>query len=333
MSSTSVSVVIPTWNRRELLKTLLEQLALQTLQPAEVVVVDDGGEDDSAELAGRMGATVVRMEQNAGFAQAVNRGVAMCKSELVVILNNDVEPETDWLQKMTAGLGDAWFASGKLLDSTNRSRIDGAFDELARSGCACRCGHGMEDGPFWNEGRKIRMAPFTAALFRKELFERVGPLDETFESYLEDIDFGIRCARFGFAGVYVPEAVAFHRGSATLGRWHGETVRRMARNQVFLIAKHYPRGWWRRHGWHVLVGQSMWGAAAFRHAGLGAWIRGKWEGIRDYGKVAKAVPGGAPDMDRILREGDAFIAQLHRQFGWTRYWRLYFALTGYGADR
>jgi len=63
-----------------------------------------------------------------------------------------------------------------------------------------------------------------AAIFRKELFDRLGALDERFESYLEDIDFGIRCATAGLTGIYVPEAVAYHTGSATLGRWHPTTV-------------------------------------------------------------------------------------------------------------
>ena len=53
-------------------------------------------------------------------------------------------------------------------------------------------------------------------------------LDERFESYLEDVDFGLRCAEAGLSGLYVPDAVAYHQGSATLGRWHPETVRKIA---------------------------------------------------------------------------------------------------------
>ena len=84
------------------------------------------------------------------------------------------------------------------------------------------------------------MAPATAALFRADLFRRVGTFDATFESYLEDVDFGLRCALAGFSGAYVPDAVAYHWGSASLGPWNPEVVRLIARNQSYLVAKHYP---------------------------------------------------------------------------------------------
>ena len=85
-----------------------------------------------------------------------------------------------------------------------------------------------------------RFGPFDGAVFRAEIFQRVGLLDERFESYLEDVDFGLRCAAQGIAGCYEPSAIAWHKGSAALGRWHPETVRRIARNQIYLLARHYP---------------------------------------------------------------------------------------------
>ena len=110
------------------------------------------------------------------------------------------------------------------------------------------------------------MAPLTAAVFERRVFERLGGLDERFESYLEDVDLGLRCAISGLGGRFVPEARAEHWGSGTLGEWHAATVRRMARNQVFLVAKHYPRGWVRELGWAVLAGQLLWGISAIKHS-------------------------------------------------------------------
>ena len=76
-------------------------------------------------------------------------------------------------------------------------------------------------------------------LYRAEVFRQVGLLEESFESYLEDVDFGLRCAAQRITGRYVPDARAVHVGSAALGRWHPETVRRIARNQLLLVARHY----------------------------------------------------------------------------------------------
>ncbi len=126
------------------------------------------------------------------------------------------------------------------------------------------------------------------------MFERVGFLDERFESYLEDVDFGLRCAEAGFGGLYVPEAVAYHQGSATLGRWHPDTVRRISRNQVLLVAKHYPPNWILRYGWPVFIAQALWGFIALRHGALLSYVAGKADGLRQFrearGKACARFP-------------------------------------------
>jgi GT2 family glycosyltransferase len=167
------------------------------------------------------------------------------------------------------------------------------------------------------------MAPFTAILVRKELFHRAGLLDETFESYLEDVEFGLRCAIRGFSGIYVPGARAYHRGSATLGRWHRETVRRISRNQVLVVAKHYPAGWMGKCGWKVLAAQLLWGLVALRHGAVWPWVRGKIEGLRMY--RANRRPG-ADALFAILEQSESEIRELQRQTGQDLYWKLYFAL-------
>src|SRR5262249_38839758 len=128
--------------------------------------------------------------------------------------------------------------------------------------------------------RRIWFPPGTAALFRAELFRRIGTFDERFESYLEDVDLGVRCAVAGLGGWYVPEAIAWHRGSASLGRWHPDTVRRISRNQVFLVAKHYPIGLFFRFFWPILIGQGLWGLVALQHGAGWPWLRGKFAGLR-----------------------------------------------------
>ncbi len=224
MSGGEVTVIVPVWNRCELLERLLCGLRAQTQAPAKVLVVDDGSQDGSAEVAEAMGATAIRMGSHGGFARAVNRGIRESRSPVVAILNNDVELAPDWLERLSSALSaGVWFATGRILQAADHKRIDATYDALCRGGTAWRVGHGCPDGPLFREPRAIRSAPFTAALFRAGLFDKVGLLDERFESYLEDVDFGLRCALAGCSGRYVPEAVAWHTGSATLGRWHPET--------------------------------------------------------------------------------------------------------------
>lgn len=319
-----VAAVIPHWNRADLLSTLLRNLQLQTRRFDDVIVADNGSTDQSADVARELGARFLPLGQNFGFARAVNRGIEEARADWIAILNNDVTLNSSWLQNLLQAAEDsgAWFATGKILSAANSSVIDATFDELSRGGCAWRCGSGRPDAPVWNEARPIRMAPMTAALFRADLFRKVGPLDEAFESYLEDVDFGLRCSLAGLAGVYVPSAVAYHRGSATLGKWNSDTVRRIARNQVLLTAKHFhnqPR-------FPILAGQLLWGLVALRHGRAFSYLRGKLEGLRK-ARTLGIEKTGHSELRRVLTQSEQTILSLQRQTGFDRYWRVYFCLS------
>jgi len=328
----AVAVVIPNWNGAKLLEQFLPSVFQQTLPPARVVVVDNGSADGSVEMARRLGAEVIEMGSNRGFAAAVNRGVAETSEPLIAIVNNDARLAPDWLMRLTQAMEEtgAHLATGKILSERQPDTIDGAFDLLSRGGTAWRAGAGMPDAVFSASEKVRRMVSFvslTAALVRREAFERAGPLDEEFESYLEDVEFSLRCARLGLQSVYEPGAVAWHRGSATLGAWHADTTRRIARNQVMLVAKHFPDGWpWRA----VLVGQLLWGAVAMRHGAGVAYWRGKWQGWRGYAAWRKRSNWARREdgIAEILGASEADMARLQKQTGWQSYWRCYFRLAG-----
>ncbi len=324
-----VAAVVPHWNRRDLLEALLANLAGQTRAFDEIIVVDNGSTDDSTSVAELAGARVIRLERNLGFAAAVNRGIAATDAEWIALLNNDVTLAPDWLETLLAAqTQEAWFATGKTLMAGDPARIDGAridgtFDAISQGACACRCGSGRPDGPFWNQPRRIRMAPMTAALFRRRLFEELGSLDESFQSYLEDVDFGIRCAIDDRWGLYVPSATAYHLGSATWGQWNKYSVRQIARNQVLLTAKHFSG----LSRWPIMAGQLLWGFLALRHGCAGAYLQGKMAGMR----VARTLVSRRPASKRFesfIRESEQTILETQRQTGFDRYWRAYFWLLG-----
>ena len=319
------SVIVPNWNGAPLLKPLLASLRSQE-RVEEVIVVDNGSLDNSVELAREAGVRVIALATNTGFAAAVNRGIEASTGTWLAIINNDVELGSHWVQTLAAGatVAGAWFATGKLLDAGRRDFIDGTYDAICAGGTAWRCGAGRLDQPLWNREKPIRFPAFTAILVRKELFDRAGLLDEGLESYLEDVEFGLRCATKGFSGIYVPSAVAYHRGSATLGRWHRDTVRRISRNQVLLLARYYPAGWILKCGWRVIVAQGLWGLLALRHGAGWPWMLGKVEGWR---KFHAGRGSGSAGLFAILEESESEIRELQRETGQDLYWKLYFALT------
>jgi GT2 family glycosyltransferase len=321
----TISAVVPVWNGRALLARLLDTLDAQTLRAAEVIAVDNGSSDGAPELARQRGARVIEMGRNAGFAAAVNRGIKEAQSDSIAVLNTDVELAPDYLRKLAAA--PASFATGKVLDARRNGVVDGAFDLTCRGGTTWRAGSGCPDGPLFSQTRRIFSAPWTAALFRADVFSKVGLLDESFESYLEDVDFGLRCAARQISGLYVPEAVAWHQGSASLGRWHPDTVRRIARNQLLIAARHLPAELW----WHILLAQALWGGVALRHAAPIAWLRGVAQGLRAYRSTRRTRAPSSPKLLEYLRENEQTIDQLQSATSFDTYWKLYLKLTGGGA--
>lgn len=331
MPAASLTIVIPTWNRRDLLARCLA--AVREGEAAQLLVVDNGSQDDSATYAEAQGAQVLRLPVNLGFAAAVNAALHTVKTPWVAILNNDVEVEPGYftaLQQAAMQSGAGW-ATGKILNAQQRDLLDATIDAVSRAGCPWRVGHGRQDraAAGWLGPGAARLAPLTAALFRSEVFDRIGLLDERFESYLEDVDFGLRAALAGVTGCYVDTARAYHLGSATLGPWHGDTARRLSRNQLWLIAKHFPAGWVSRYGWAVLVGQALWILVAFRHGAGWPALRGKWEALRSYREIrGEGPPANSTErLAALLEESEQEIEAAQRATGWDSYWKWYFRLT------
>src|SRR5262249_28514678 len=133
-------------------------------------------------------------------------------------------------------------------------------------------------------------------------------------------DFGLRCNKAGYSGIYVPDAVAWHQGSATRGAWHSNTVRLVSRNQILLAAKHF-RG---LHLWPIVVGQLLWGGVALRHGKGFAYLRGKIEGLR----LARRIRAERSSLSAVIAESENEILALQKQTGFDRYWRTYFWLSG-----
>ena len=159
-------------------------------------MVDNGSEDGAPEAASQRGAHVIRMGRNAGFAEAVNRGIQESRGEWLAVLNSDVELATDYLARLLAAAesGGAWFATGKILTAGTLDAIDGTFDLMCRGATTWRAGSGRTDRPALSVERQIWSPPFTAVLLRSDVFRLAGLLENSFESYLEDVDFGLRCA-------------------------------------------------------------------------------------------------------------------------------------------
>ncbi|MBI2818908.1 MAG: glycosyltransferase [Acidobacteria bacterium] len=331
-----VSVIIPTWKRGDLLRKCLESLRWQTFTDFKVVMVSNEAGEWADELAREFGCELVRFSENRGFAAAVNAGIAASESPYLMVLNDDAELHPAWLEQTVLLLEEQpefSFCCGKIYKSDGRT-IDDVGNAISMGGGAWRLGHGRADAPEFDGPRPLFAVTMTAAIFRRAVFEKIGSLDENFISYLEDMDYSIRLWRAGLRGMYLPQAVARHHGGASLeGDDARERFRLMTRNQLVLLAKHYPAALWFRLGVHIKWAQILWFAMAVRRGLLGAYLAGVWQYICLFPRIIRKRATWSEAERRAfvewLRESEWAIYEDIFERPRTEqdtYWRMYFAL-------
>lgn len=254
-----VSVLIPTWNGRDLLRTCLDSLAHQTLRDFEVVVAENGSSDGTAEMLARDYAwvQVVALERNLGFARGVLAAYEAARGNLIVLLNNDTEAAPTWLEELVAAASDhpkaASFAC-KILLMQDRKRLHSAGDYYGLDGEPGNRGVWEEDGPAFSERGWVFGAQGAACAYRRSLLEAVGFFDADLISYCEDVDLSWRANLRGYRCLYVPEARVFHHVSATGGGALASYY--CGRNFISVAVKDVPGLLWRRY-WLRIVGRQL----------------------------------------------------------------------------
>jgi len=274
-----LTVAIPTYNGRELLEVVLPSLDAQRFRDFDVVVVDDGSTDGTAEwLAAHWPDVEVVVQENQGVTAALNACLrAGADTEFVALFNSDVELDPNCLGELVGALRahpEAGSASPKLLDFERRDVIDGAGDVLRWAGHGHRRGHGERDHGQYDRPQTIFGPCAGAAVFRRCAIEDVGDFDADFHAFFEDVDWALRAQLAGFQCRYVPSARVYHMGSATLGAGLTDFTRyQLWRNAVWLFAKGMPASLLARHAHQLAAGQLVNLAVAVRDRKLGIWLR------------------------------------------------------------
>ena len=298
-----VSIVIPTWMRGDLLRKCLESIRAQSYTDLEIILISNGAGPWADELATEFSSHIIHFPKNRGYAAAVNAGIKASESEYVMVLNDDVELEPEWVRCTMQWMDthrECSFCCGKILQA-NGELLDNVGDAISLGGLAWRLGSGRKDTGQYDTVRRIAAISGTAALFRRSAFEIAGIFDEDFVSYLEDVEWSIRAARCGLKGEYIPQAVCVHHGGATLGKKSSAVFELSVRNQLRLLVMHYPWQWYFQWAHRIALAQIHWLLADGGHL-LGAYIRGVMGFIRDFRKTLdKRRPWPPEDRSRILR--------------------------------
>jgi GT2 family glycosyltransferase len=278
-----ISVIVVNWNRKELLRACLASLRAQTGVVFEVILVDNGSSDGSAEMAEQeFRVNVIRNRENRGFCAANNQGIRAASGEFVALLNNDAEADPGWLAALwrtCSSAEDVGMAAGKILVWEDPRLIDKVGHLIFPDGQNRGRGTGSEDRGQYDRQEEVLWPDGSAGLYRREMLDQIGGFDEDFFAYGDDAEIGLRARIAGWRCIYTPDAVVRHHRSATLGKDSARRLELIERNRILLAVKLFPLSLLWLNPLFFAIRLSAGLVAAHRGAGDAAHfpgIAGKW---------------------------------------------------------
>jgi GT2 family glycosyltransferase len=255
MFSFNISIIIPNLNGEEFLSSCLESLKAAIDHAkiiAEIILVDNASTDTSPEIftsfcqKHKIKYQLISFTKNYGFAGAINRGVEVSKFDWVLVCNNDLKMDKDWLSLTTNLLTTKLSTKVAAITGTvlnyDGSRFESQGLKFYYSG---KCDNISNGKPFLKsnlsnlESIPIWGASAALTLYNKNIFTQVGGFDEDFFAYEEDVDLSLRLQNLGYTTLYVPETLSYHLGGATSSRMGNFRHRMDAKNWIYIILKNY----------------------------------------------------------------------------------------------
>lgn len=275
-----ISVIVPSWNGRDLLPDCLDSLRRQTWEDREVLVVDNGSTDGSLELLARdyPEVRVVPLPENRGFTGAANEGLRAARGDRIALLNNDAEADSDWLAALNARMDSderCGLAASLMVWHSDPELIDSAGDGFTIAGFGYKRGYRRRVGPPFDQPGEVFSACGGAALIRRALLDEVGLFEEEYFAFGEDLELAFRARLAGWRVLYEPRARVLHRVRSTATP--AQALRLGYRNLYTLLIQDLPGPLWLLYGPHILA-HTLLVLAGYLVKGQGRAVYG---GLRD----------------------------------------------------
>ena len=244
-----ISVIILNYNAGDWLARSVASVAAQTLADFECFVVDNNSTDGSIDalppLDDRF--TVIRLDENTGFAKGNNIGAAKASGQWIALLNPDAFARPDWLEHLIAETDhpDVTMVGSTQYMALEPGIYDGAGDCYHVTGLAWRAKFGHKVGNDGDSADKgIACEVFgpcaAAALYHRKTFTRLGGFDERFFCYHEDVDLAYRMRLDGGICIQSAAAKVDHISSGISGRASDFAVYHGTRNRIWTWYKNTP---------------------------------------------------------------------------------------------
>jgi len=239
-----VSIVIPNYNARDDLRNCLTSLRRLKYNNKEVIVVDSGSIDESAQMvADEFPEVLIIKTEKMGIGEANNIGIRAAKGDPIVFdLNSDDVVDENWLTELVKS-SEASPNVGIVCGKRMVGKQDGILDSTGGkirflTGTVPAIGRGRKDSDRFNVMREVDYVG--VPMVKREVFEKIGLCDPEYYLYYEDSDFCLRAKNAGYKVLYVPSAVFTHRMSSTVGRQSPRKHFYERRNRIRFMIKNFP---------------------------------------------------------------------------------------------
>lgn len=260
MSKISVNLV--TWNGAKYILDCLKSLFAQTFEDFSLLIIDNGSTDETLDLIKEKypHLKIVTHKENQGFAKAHNQAIHWTKSDYVLVLNQDIILEPDFIGKMVSFMDshpEVGSATGKLRrwqDLQKTKYIDSLGLQIYKNHRIVELGGGELDEGQHDKDSEIFGISGAAPIYRRQALEDVlmdGEFyDEDFFSYKEDVDLAYRLQWQGWKAYKVPGAICYHDRSVS-GPASKMTKGQVAKNRR--LKSKFANFYSYRNHWYMLI--------------------------------------------------------------------------------
>lgn len=240
---TKLAILTVTYNARVFIADFIDSVFAANLQDLDVqlYVIDNGSSDGTQALVASQYPQVNLIENDENnYTRALNVGIAQSSGDYVVIVNNDATVEAQWLQglvsviesseKIAAVQSKIFFTGGRKLNSVGVEEIEHFYFR--------DIGFEEPDSARYSKPEQRDYVTGGSVMFRRAALEDIGPWDEEFVMFMEDVEYSARARAAGWELWYSPQSIIYHQ-------YHGSASQELCeyfctRNRFLFVARHFP---------------------------------------------------------------------------------------------